>query len=177
MQFSKHIYLTGFMGCGKSTLGKKLAGFLNTDFVDLDKYISLVENKSVDEIFETLGETYFRNAESQSLEKISAHKSPQVIALGGGTICFNNNLNFIKTNGILIYIELSTKTLLNRLQNSKETRPLIKNLTPRQLENFVEIKLAERLPFYTKAHITLNGLNLSAQQIANNLFEFLKKNS
>jgi shikimate kinase len=177
MQLAEHIFLTGFMGSGKTSFSKRLAKHLKLDCIDLDAFITQAEDCSVDQLFENKGEEYFRNIETQYLKKIIALKKPHVIALGGGTICFNNNLQLIKQHGILLYIELPTKTLFQRLENAKDCRPLLKNLNGSNLLVFIEQKLEERKLYYQQAHITLNGLTISPTRVAQQLIDFQKKNN
>ena len=177
MQFTKHIFITGFMGSGKSTISKRLAKQLKLDLIDLDNFIQESEEATIEEIFQTKGENYFRETETQYLKKIISLKTPYVVALGGGTVCFNDNLALIKKNGILIYIELSPKTLFQRLENSKGERPLIKDLSGNDLLKFIEEKLNERKSYYQQAHITINGLKVTPQTIAFELIDFQKKDN
>ena len=103
---SENIFLTGFMGSGKSTAGKKLAKLLRLKFIDLDYYIEQREKLTVQSLFENFGEQAFRKIEQSCLIEILKSEKQAVIALGGGTICFENNLNKIKENGLLVFIEL-----------------------------------------------------------------------
>ena len=165
------------MGSGKTTISKRLAKQLELDIIDLDEFIQQSEGNNIQQIFETKGENHFRELETNYLNKIITLKKPYVIALGGGTICFNNNLQLIKQNGVLIYIELSAKTLFKRLENAKDERPLLKNLSGNDLLQFIEQKLEERKPFYNQAHLIVNGLNISPHSIAYQLIDFQKKDT
>ncbi len=177
MQFNKHIFLTGFMGCGKTTISKLLAVQLKLDVIDLDEFIQQAEDTTIETIFETKGETYFRELETTYLNKILNLKKPIVVSLGGGTVCFNNNLQIIKKNGILIYIELPVKNLFQRLNVLENNRPLLKNLVNDDLKTYIQLKLEERKPFYNQAHITINGLKTSPHSIAYQLIDFQKKDN
>ncbi len=177
MQFNKHIFLTGFMGSGKSTISKNLAIQLKLDVIDLDVFIEQSENTSIEKIFDTKGELFFRDLETAYLNKITSLKKPYVIALGGGTVCFNNNLQIIKNYGVLLYIQLPVATLFKRLQKTTTQRPLIKNLSTADLKKFIELKLEERKPFYEQADVILNGLTLSPHSIAYQLIDFQKKDN
>jgi shikimate kinase len=169
MKLNQHVFLTGFMGSGKTTAGKKLATLLKTRFIDLDDYIEKRENRTIPVIFEEEGEAKFREVETNCLAEILRLKDPHVISLGGGTVCFNNNLETIKNKGHLIYIELPVAVLADRIKQSKHTRPLLKDLsTPELIKNIEEI-LTERNFFYEQAHITVNGLNLTPQLLQQKL--------
>ncbi|MBA3665111.1 MAG: shikimate kinase [Bacteroidetes bacterium] len=171
MPAPKNIFLCGFMGCGKSTHGKKLASLLKYAFVDLDKYIQKRENKTVQFIFENEGEEEFRRLETFYLKEVIDPKKEQVIALGGGTVCFNNNIELIKKSGILVYIDMPATSLRDRLQRSRQKRPLLENIAAADLTAFIEGKLKERNPFYMQSHITVNGINLNHLQLQQLLLE------
>lgn len=155
-----HIFLCGFMGSGKSTHGKKLAMALKRPFEDLDKYIQKKENKTIDFIFRHEGESAFREMETNCLKDLVMSKENLVVALGGGTVCFNNNIELIKQNGILVYIEMPVKALTERLKKSRQSRPVLKNATGEELETLIDTKLEERKRFYQQADVTVDGINL-----------------
>lgn len=169
MSDNKHIFLCGFMGSGKSTHGKKLAAILNKPFIDLDMYIQNKEHKTVQFIFDNEGEKEFRQLETKYLKELIELRESHVISLGGGTVCFNDNLKAIKNNDILIYIEMPSEALVERLQKSRQKRPLLKNVVDENLKDFIEGKLNERNFFYRQAHITVSGLNLTPRQLHQSL--------
>lgn len=177
MPAAPHIFLCGFMGCGKSTHGKKLAGILKQPFTDLDNFIQTKENKTVQFIFENEGEEQFRFLETKYLKELISQKQGHVISLGGGTVCFNNNIELVKKSGVLIYIDMPALALAERLQKSKQKRPLLKNVLSENLNNFIEQKLSERNVFYRQAHIIMNGLNFNQQQLHHLIIEYKKQNS
>lgn len=158
------VFLLGYMGCGKSTIGRKLANILQYKFIDLDEFIENEELHSITGIFEEKGEDYFRNIESQYLRKVIEHDNA-VISLGGGTPCFNNNIETINTSGKSVYISLTPKMLCNRLINAKQNRPLIANKSVNELLEYIEVNLSERLPFYQKALIEFDGANVSTERL------------
>lgn len=140
------------MGSGKTTLAKQISESSGVPYVDLDDYIEQQEGKSIVEIFEVYGEQKFRELETLYLKKILSIEKSMIIALGGGTVCFNDNLNFIKQNAWLITIMVNSETLTERLWNEKDKRPLIKHLQKREdLRQFIEQKLNERLSYYMQA--------------------------
>jgi shikimate kinase len=171
MQINRHIFLTGFMGSGKSQLGKKLAALLGTGFIDLDLLISQQEKKSVPEIFQQAGEEEFRRLERVYLERIISEDQVSVIALGGGTVCFNNNLARVKEAGILVYIELNAAALFDRLKNGAQGRPLLKGLSGDAMLQKITKLLQERKTFYEQAHVTVKGVNLTVQALCNHILE------
>jgi shikimate kinase len=169
-----NIFLTGFMGSGKSTAGKKLAKLLRLKFIDLDYYIEQREKLTVQSLFENFGEQAFRKIEQSCLIEILKSEKQAVIALGGGTICFENNLNKIKENGLLIFIDLPATALAQRLETSKVKRPLIKDLKGEELVTFVVNKLNERKAFYDQAHIAVSGLSLTPQLLRQIISDYKK---
>jgi len=171
---SGNIFLTGFMGSGKSTAGKKLAKLLRRNFIDLDYYIEQKEKLTVQSLFENFGEAAFRKMEQTCLNEILKNESNSVVALGGGTVCFENNLEKIKNNGLLIFIDLPAIALAQRLQLSKVKRPLIKNLKGDDLIVFVTNKLNDRKLFYDQAHISISGISLTPQLLQQKISEYKK---
>ena len=151
------------MGCGKSTLGKKLALNIEYNFIDLDVYIQDQECKSINEIFKN-GEDYFRKIERVYLQSAIKTKNT-VIAVGGGTPCYFDNMQLMKENGLTIYIDLHPTELISRLRLSKQNRPLIASLQENELSNFVFKNLNERKEYYNKAHKIVDGSDISLKQL------------
>ncbi len=160
----RKIYLIGFMGSGKSTFGKKLAKELNLPFIDLDKVIEEKAKCSVTEIFKYLGEDTFRTMESEALKSFE-HLDGFVMATGGGTPCYFNNIDYINKTGISIYIELDTKSIYNRLANAKNIRPTIKGKKENELMSFIEDTFNKRRDIYEQATFKVNGLNLEVKKV------------
>jgi shikimate kinase len=149
---AKLIFIVGFMGSGKSTLGKKLAQAFDADFIDLDQAIEQKEQKTINEIFEQHGEEYFRELESQTLRNIHSEKLC-FVATGGGTPCFHGNIQWMKNNGVVIYLNLPAYILTGRLKTEKAHRPLLKNLSDTELSDYVNRTLEKRAYFYEMADI------------------------
>lgn len=168
------VFLIGFMGSGKTTLGKKLAAKLGLRFVDLDEEVvrcckSETANPklqmSVSSLVEQMGIDYFRKAESETLKGLDV--TGKLVSTGGGTPCFFNNMDWMKSKGTVVYIELDEKTIFNRLQQTNlDERPLLKGLDEEGLKIFIHQTLTERLPFYQKAHISFNPLKQSTEELA-----------
>jgi len=146
----KNIYLLGFMGSGKSFLGRWLSEKYNLNFLDLDEYIEESMNLSIPQIFSRIGEDGFRENEANLLRK-TVDFSNNIISCGGGTPCFYDNMEWIKDYGISIYLKTSEELLFKRLNNQKSGRPLISGMSDDDLRNFISMKLTEREIFYKQA--------------------------
>ncbi|MDR6786366.1 shikimate kinase [Pedobacter africanus] len=155
------IFLIGFMGSGKSTMGKKLATKLGYDFVDLDHEIEKQIGTSIGDYFASHGEAAFRKLESESLKNFP-YPQNAVVATGGGAPCFFDNMDWMNANGTSMYIEMPPAALAKRLEGGKEKRPLLRDLNEAQMVAFIESKLSERESFYKRATILINGINLNA---------------
>lgn len=162
--FGKNIILIGFMGSGKSTVGKLLAKKLGHVFVDMDQVIEKQEGRSITDIFQTEGEQHFRKLERELLSSFTANQG-LVISTGGGVPCFENNMNLINALGKSIYLQLSPKKLAERLKNEKNSRPLIKSMNDDELLLFIEKKLAERELYYLQSKLILPISEQSASEI------------
>lgn len=151
--------LAGYMGSGKSAVGKALATHLSVKFRDLDNEICVEENKTVPEIFSTFGEIYFRKREGEVLKKLLEQEDSYVLALGGGTPCYGKNLQLIKDapETTLIYLKTGLLQLKERLTQEMGTRPLIRDLrTPEALEDFIRKHLFERTFYYNQSDLIIS---------------------
>jgi shikimate kinase len=146
-----NIYLVGFMGSGKSTWAKQLSRELLMPAFDMDDIIEDIEGENIFDIFYGKGETYFRSAERVVLEDLVRINKGYIIATGGGTACFNDNMDLMNKNGITLYLKASKQFLYSRLKNSRLARPKIALLDNLELKNFIETTLDEREEFYNKA--------------------------
>ncbi|MCR8561263.1 shikimate kinase [Mucilaginibacter sp. BJC16-A38] len=158
------IFLIGFMGCGKTTLGRKLASRLGYEFMDLDHILEAQAGMSIAEYFSSFGEDAFRKLESEVLKQ-TKYPEHAVISTGGGLPCFFDNMEWINAHGRSLYIQLSPKTLADRLEHEKVTRPLLRDKHGDALIAFIGEKLLEREPFYKQATVTANGLSLTAEKV------------
>lgn len=150
-----NIYLIGFMGSGKSHTGKQVADALGIPFVDLDDRIEAQAGCSIAQLFEYKGETYFRALEATAL-RATLTDDPAVISCGGGTPCFHDNMDWIKNNGLSIYLKASVPLLVKRLQKGQEHRPLIRGLNETELAAFIAERVAQREFFYGQAQYILS---------------------
>lgn len=151
----KWVVLIGFMGAGKSTVGKELANSLQLPFVDSDQLIEEQEGKSIRELFETIGEDAFRSLEAQVIRSLNVH-DPMVIAVGGGLPVYHNNMEFLNGNGLTIYLHHEPELLVERLVADRFHRPLVSHLSKDDLVKFVKQSIQERDAFYKKAKIILS---------------------
>ncbi|MBO2545934.1 shikimate kinase [Salegentibacter sp. BDJ18] len=170
------IFLTGYMGSGKSVVGEKLAKNLNYKYVDLDDQIEVIQGKSINDIFEDRGELYFRKLESQILDDILENNSDMVISLGGGTPCYGDNFDRIcaQKDAKSIYLKASIPTLTERLFQEKVHRPVISHLDSREaLEEFIRKHLFERAYYYSQSDITVNVDEKEPEFIVDQIIEKL----
>ncbi|MDO5655451.1 MAG: shikimate kinase [Flavobacteriaceae bacterium] len=165
------ISLMGYMGSGKSHVGKILAKRLGVDFYDLDDLIELDNNSSIQEIFSSKGEIYFRKNENKILADFLSSKSEYVLATGGGTPVFYDNLDLLKKHSTTIYLYLSPVHLAERLKLEKLHRPLIAHVNDENLTEFVAKHLFERNIFYQQAHYIVPAAVRSAEVICNEIID------
>lgn len=153
------------MGSGKTTIGKKLANYLKYEFVDLDKLIEVKAGMSIVDYFEIHGESAFRELEKEVLQKAHFGENA-IIATGGGTPCYDDNMAWMNTHGQVVYLSMPPKALASRLENSKADRPLIRNLKGDELVDFISNKLKEREPFYNQSKFVVSASDLTAERLA-----------
>jgi shikimate kinase len=145
------IFLIGFMGAGKTTIGKLLGELLRIPFLDLDDYIVDKEKKTISQIFELEGETIFREKEHQYLLELKSY-FPSIVAVGGGTPCYHDNMDWMNLNGVTVYLEVPIKTLIHRLNSNKSHRPVLAEVGNEDLTKEVQTLIESRRPYYEKAH-------------------------
>jgi len=155
---SPKVYIIGFMGSGKTTVGKKLASLLDWLFIDLDKKIEKQSGKTISEIFSQYGEDYFRNIETEVLKSLGSEKNT-IISTGGGTPCFGDNMEYMIRTGLTLYLKLTPGQLRSRLSQETNERPLLKDLNKEELLEFIEEKLIFREKWYMRAELIVEGFN------------------
>jgi shikimate kinase len=158
------IFLIGFMGSGKSYWGKLWAAQSGLPFFDLDEVIEEAEGKTVAAIFEQKGEAYFRQKETETLQTF-LQKDNCIIACGGGTACFNNNMQWMNANGTTVYLLATAGEILKRVITEQEKRPLIKDFSAEDLLLFIENKIQERTPYYKQAKVILPVATIASNTI------------
>lgn len=152
----KRIFLVGYMGSGKTTVGQMLAKHYGYSFIDLDTYIENRMMKKINNIFSEMGEGKFREIEQRMLQEVSEMENI-VVSTGGGAACFFNNMELMNESGVCIYLRLTVDNLAQRLYKARASRPLIKDKTIEELPVFVAEMLAQREPFYNKAMIVVDN--------------------
>lgn len=167
----KNIVLIGFMGTGKTAVGKLLANRLGRPFFDSDKKIEYEYNMNIREIFEVYGEIYFRQKERMIISRLSRYNNA-VIATGGGVVLSPENMNNLKRNGVIITLTASVETILERTSR-RNTRPLLDDFNQR--EKIVNELLKERAELYHKADYSIDTSNKSLQQVSNEIMFFLRQ--
>jgi shikimate kinase len=166
----KVVYLTGFMGSGKTTVGKKLAAQLNYTFIDLDSYIEQQEGRSISELFNEHGENYFREVEHQCLQTLLKLEK-LVIACGGGTPCFYDAMQQMNEHGITVYLQMNVLAIFNRLKQGRMQRPLIAGKSDEALRQYIDKKLKEREPLYLQAQIVVTAIDLNISELKNKIID------
>ncbi|MEY4432138.1 MAG: Shikimate kinase [Bacteroidota bacterium] len=153
----RKIILLGYMGCGKSTIAEKLSALIQIPFVDLDKSIEAKAEMTINQIFESFGEVYFRKLEHDVFVELLASPENQIIGLGGGTPCYANNHELLKSEGIVsVYLKASVETLFNRLAHNKSKRPIVANKTEDELKEFIAKHLFDRSYYYNQAQYSVS---------------------
>jgi shikimate kinase len=163
------IFLVGFMGSGKSTLGKRLSKKISYDFIDMDEAIELEEGMTVSEIFELKGESHFRGLETRFLESLDS-TSNFVIATGGGAPCFADNMRLMNEKGVTVYLKLTPANLSSRLENARSIRPLIAAIPPEELTDYIRERLAEREKYYNQARCVIKAENVKPDHVISLVF-------
>ena len=158
-----NIYLLGYMGCGKTSTAKRLASYSQRNFVDLDDCFEAAHG-AIGEYFKKQGETAFREAERQLLHECG-QLTDSIIALGGGTPCFGDNMDWLLRHGFTVYLKMNELALLQRLSNTRKKRPLLANLTDGEMLSFIGEQLKQRAPFYERAHLSYPGINVKTAEL------------
>lgn len=144
------IFLTGYMGAGKTTLGKAFARELGVPFIDLDWYIEERFHKSIGELFQERGEDSFRELEKSMLHEVAEFEDV-IISTGGGTPCFFDNMEFMNAHGQTVLLNVHPDVLFNRLRVATQQRPILQGKTDEDLRAFIVEALTKRAPFYFQA--------------------------
>ena len=169
----KRVFLIGYMGAGKTTLGKVLAKQLGMLFIDLDAYIESRYCKTIADLFAEKGEEAFRQIERQMLREVGEFEQV-LVSTGGGTPCFFDNMEYINQQGVSVFLRVSVEELVSRLMVSRKKRPLIANKTDEELHALIAEGLSKRLPFYEQALISFDAEVMETKRDVKELAEELQ---
>lgn len=179
MNHAQKIFLIGYMGSGKTTVGKFLAKDMGLQFIDLDSYIENRYHKAISAIFAEKGESGFRKTEHEMLLEVAQFENV-IISTGGGTPCFFDNMAVMNQNGVTVYLQTSVDELVRRLNAGKEKRPLIQNKSEEELKTFITANLEKRELFYNQATYIYHAEQLSTEKdirsLVNQLITLLSSN-
>ena len=171
----KKIFLIGYMGCGKSSLGRKLAKVANMEFMDMDSIIEQREGASISDIFYYQGEEYFRNAERALIEELGAAEGDMVISTGGGAPTWKDNMECMNSLGSTIYLRRTAKQIASRLSpHGRQKRPKLRGLNDEELEAFMTTTMAEREPFYSQAKYCVDCAERSDAELIDYILQIVK---
>lgn len=167
------VFLMGFMGAGKTTLGKALAAHMGVSFIDLDQYIESRYMKSVSQIFATRGEQGFREIESRLLREVGEFDNV-IVSCGGSTPLIGDNMDYMLSQGQTVYLKCSNETLLSRLKTARSQRPLIASKTDDELALFIESETKRREPGYLRAQYICPGDRLESRDQISETIEYIE---
>ncbi len=158
------------MGCGKTTVGKRLAAKLGLRFIDLDRYIEEKYGKTVVEQFEEVGETTFRERERDAVRDTCTLLDDILVSTGGGAPCYYDNMDVMKASGVTVYLKMNAMALASRLKNARKSRPLLKDKTQEELVAFITETLDSRELFYEKAKLVVSALSIDVDGLVNRIY-------
>ncbi|MBO5877842.1 MAG: shikimate kinase [Alistipes sp.] len=171
------IFLVGYMGCGKSSLGRKLAKACNAPFYDMDSIIEQREGATISDIFHFAGEQYFRDKERELIEELGAMQGDMIISTGGGAPAWSDNMERMNALGEAVYLRRTAKQIASRLSpRGRYKRPKLRGLNDEELVAFMTANMAEREPFYLRAAHCVECAELSDEAIIDVILDLIKKN-
>jgi len=164
------IYLIGFMAAGKTHWGQQLSRKLNIPFFDMDEQIINAEGRSINDIFEKFGEEYFRLKEKGVLQSVTETHPTFVMACGGGSPCYFNNIDYMNQSGTTVWLNTPMHILFQRLLVEKDKRPLLKDLSDDQLRSYIIKKFADRKIYYEQAEVVIDDEEISLDHFIEKIF-------
>ncbi|MDR1407644.1 MAG: shikimate kinase [Tannerella sp.] len=170
----QRIFFIGYMGAGKTTVGREFAAQTGLSFVDLDVFIENRYHKIVRQIFEEKGEATFREIERRTLREVAGFENA-IISTGGGTPCFFDNMAFMNATGTTVYLKVSVDELTRRVELNRNARPVLRNLSGDDLKQFIAENLSARTPFYEQAHLIFEVERMLADNDVTELCREMRK--
>ena len=159
-------------GSGKTTFGRKIAQELYRVFIDLDREIEKSSGKTIPEIFSQQGESAFREIEKNCLRDIVARHDKFLLATGGGAPCFHDNMEFMKQNGLVVFLNQSVDYIVGRVLRKKHKRPMIEKLDDSEVQSEIAQMHKKRLPFYQEAHVVLDHDDIDINSAMEKLYMY-----
>ncbi len=171
----RKIFLIGYMGCGKSSLGRKLAKASGMEFMDMDSIIEQREGASISDIFHYQGEGYFRDIESLLIKELGTAEGDMVISTGGGAPAWGDNMELMNSLGATVYLRRTAEQIASRLSpHGRQKRPKLRGLNDEELVAFMTANMAEREPFYSKALYCIDCAQLSDAELIDYILQIVK---
>lgn len=158
------VFLVGYMGCGKSTLGRQMAQDMGCEFFDTDEMVEKEEGSAISDIFARKGEDAFRMMERKAIKSLEGRENA-VVSTGGGLPCFGDNMAFLNKIGFTVYIDVPVNTLIDRIARTGSKRPLLAQKSGQELDAYVRESVLAREPFYKQAKMKVCGKSVRASDI------------
>lgn len=169
------LFLVGYMGCGKSSLGRKIAKRAEMRFVDMDSVIEKREGASVSDIFRYEGEEYFRGKERELIEEVALAEDDVVVSTGGGVPTWQDNMSRMNEIGVVVYLRRTAERIASRLSpHGRQKRPKLRGLNDEELVRFMRENMAEREPFYSQARYCIDCDNLGDEELIEKIVSIMK---
>ncbi len=168
------IFLIGYMGCGKSTIGRMLAQRLGFGFLDMDSEVERISGMTVGELFSARGEDEFRRLEREVLARVAGRDGNLVVATGGGVPCFFDNMEVMNRSGLTVYFKMSPEKLASRLERGKRKRPLLRDKSAEELTGFIRENLGRREARYAEAKLVIDGDGVTDEYIAGHVQRWIE---
>lgn len=172
------IFVVGYAGSGKSSMGRRLARRLNMGFVDTDRLVEQMVGASIADIFHYEGEEYFRNAEREAIEHVVASHDDVIVATGGGLPTWRDNMPWMKRHGFVVYLRRRAEQIIARMSaHGRERRPLFSGKSDEELLDFMHTQMAQREAYYAQAHLAVDCTSLSDEKVIEHIVNQIVRHS